>query len=138
MNKRELETIKDMMKELEYLKKQIKSSSEQLNIVHDSVRGSSPIFPYIEHTIMITGIEDKDLCKRVKQLRYDLSGKIQEIMDKVDQAQAYISTIPDADTRIILQCRYINNMTWEQIEGESGMSRITAIRKHRKWENDIE
>jgi hypothetical protein len=63
--------------------------------------------------------------------------KIKTTMDKVEQAQKYISSIPDADTRIILQSRFINGMTWEQIENDFGISWTTAHRKYRKWKEGL-
>lgn len=54
-------------------------------------------------------------------------------MDKMSEAQEYIATIPDSETRLILLCRFINNLTWEQIEDETGMSVSTAKRIYRRW-----
>lgn len=134
MKKDELAQIKNMMKEIERLKKQLKSLD--IKTTSDSVRGSSPFYPYIQHTIIITGLDDADFKKHVKHLKTTLKDKIDLIMDKVAQAQEYIATVPDADTRIILQCRFINNMTWEQIEGDMHIPWTTAHRKYRKWLNE--
>lgn len=131
MREAELRQIKDLLKDLERLKKQLQSV--ELKTTSDSVTGSSPFYPYIQHTIIICGIDDTDFRAHVKQLREDLKDKIKEITHKVAQAQAYISTVPDADTRTVLQCRYINGMTWEQIERDMHISMTTAKRKFREW-----
>ena len=51
----------------------------------------------------------------------------------MEEAQEYIAGIPDSDIRLILQCRFINGMTWEQIGAETGMSEATCKRKYRRW-----
>ena len=133
MDKRELEKIRGLMKELEYLKKQIRLSADRLRTTGDSVRGSSPFYPYIEHTIAIAGIDNADLLKRAAELKEQVIDKIDYIMDKVTEANKYIETIPDADTRIVLQCRFINGLTWREIEDNFSISWTTAHRKYRKW-----
>jgi DNA-directed RNA polymerase specialized sigma subunit len=137
VNKRELEGIRDLCKELEYLKKQFKHITSNLPISHATVKASSKIFPYVESVITISGIDKTSFDKAVAQTRRSMEVKIDEIMAKIAQAQAYIGTVEDADTRIILQCRYINNMTWAQIEDNFGINTVTAWRKFRKWENVI-
>jgi hypothetical protein len=133
MDGKELMQIKDLLKEMESLKIQIKSASENIKTTSDSVKGSSRFFPYVEHIIIISGIDNKSLEKHLKQLKKDMEDKIKTTMEKVEQAQKYISSIADADTRIILQSRFINNMTWEQIENEMGIPHTTAKRKYRRW-----
>jgi len=54
-------------------------------------------------------------------------------MDKAAEMQEYIASIEDSETRLILQCRFINGLTWEQIEAETGIPMTTAKRKYRKW-----
>jgi peptidoglycan hydrolase CwlO-like protein len=137
MKEGELTQIKDLLKEMEYIKKQIKSASESIETTSDSVKGSSRFFPYVEHIIIISGIDDKSLEKHLKQLRKDMEDKIKTTMEKVQQAQKYIDSIPDADTRIILQSRFIDNMTWEEIESDMGISWTTAHRKYRKWKEGL-
>ena len=133
MDRDKLAQIKDMLKEIESLKKQL--TLLEIKTTTDSVRGSSPFYPYIQHTITITGIDDTDFNRHVAHIKAELKDKIDLIMDKVAQANAYIATVKDADTRIILQCRFINNMTWEQIEGDMHIPCTTAHRKYRKWLN---
>ena len=63
-----------------------------------------------------------------------LKHRIDELMATVEEAQEYIAGIPDSDIRLILQYRFINGMTWEQIEAETGIPVTTAKRKYkRRW-----
>lgn len=54
-------------------------------------------------------------------------------MDKVAEAQEYIASVEDSRTRIVLQCRYVNGLTYEQIETETGIPCRTAKRLFKAW-----
>ena len=135
MTKKELSQIKNLNKEIVLLKKQIENIETLINpeITTDIVKGSSPQFPYVEHTIKITGIDYNGYDKKVKRLRIQLQNRLNELMDKVAEANEYIAAIEDAEIRMILQCRYINGLTWDEIEKELYMSKRTAQIKLKKW-----
>jgi len=135
VTKKELSQIKNLNKEIVLLKKQIENIEALINpeITTDIVKGSSPQFPYIEHTIKITGIDYNGYDKKVKRLRRQLQNRLNELMDKVAEANEYIAAIEDAEIRVILQCRYINGLTWDEIEKELYMSKRTAQIKLKKW-----
>jgi len=135
VTKKELSQIKNLNKEIVLLKKQIENIETLINpeITTDIVKGSSPQFPYVEHTIKITGIDYNGYDKKVKRLRIQLQNRLNELMDKVAEANEYIAAIEDAEIRMILQCRYINGLTWDEIEKELYMSKRTAQIKLKKW-----
>lgn len=135
MNKSELSQLKYIGKEIEYLKKQLKEAEYQVEtrMTTDSVVGSMPTYPYIQHVIKISGVDVDDYDRKVERLRRSLERRIQDLLDKTAEIQEYISTIDDSETRLILQCRFINGLTWEQIEEETGISQTTAKRKFRRW-----
>lgn len=135
MDKKELSQLKPIIKEIEYLKKQL-DAAEQLvetRITTDSVSGSSPDWPYVKHTIRISGVDIKDYERKVKRLRNSLKRRIEELMDKVTEMQEYIASVDDPEVRLILQCRFVNGMTWEQLEAETEIPMTTAKRKFRRW-----
>ncbi len=114
MQKKDLEQLCHLNREIELLKRQIESISP--DIVSDSVKGSSAGFPYTQHTILISGMEglaryDKKLTRLKKQLKR----KLDEIMDVVDELNEQISLVSDSEMRQILTLRYINNLTWQQV-----------------------
>ncbi len=131
MTKKELKQIKHLKSEIEMLKKEIENMDYV--VTTDTVKGSTPQFPYIEHTIKITGIDYNGYDKKVKRLRRQLQNRLNELMDKVAEANEYIAAIEDAEIRMILQCRYINGLTWDEIEKELYMSKRTAQIKLKKW-----
>ena len=131
MTEAELKKIRGKLKEMESLKRQMEVRRYKLA---DSVRGSMTVFPYVEHVIAVTGIRDKRIGGQLDAQKTQLKLKITEVLELVKQANEYIDTIPDADTRIILRCRYINNMTWYGIEMDIGIPHTTARRKFRQWQ----
>ncbi|RCX20896.1 hypothetical protein DFR58_10198 [Anaerobacterium chartisolvens] len=135
---KDLRQIHSLKKEIELLKKQIDGcwGRELTDPVTDSVTGSYPEFPYIEHVIKVTGMTDGGYIKKVSRLKKQLTRRLAELMDKVEAANEYIAGVDDSEVRMILQCRYINGMTWEQIEAELGINYRTAQRKFSNWQKN--
>ena len=131
MTRTDLSQLQSLKKEIEILKNQIASINP--GIVTDSVKGSSIRFPYTQHSILITGVDYKAFDAKVKSLTRQLHARVDELMDKVREINEYIATVEDSDTRSILQCKYINGLTWEQIEAETGLNERTAKRKFSRW-----
>lgn len=137
MDKRELFQIRSIIKEIECLQRQLDRAEYQAETRQTTVavKGSMRYFPYAEHTFKVTGADEVDYAKQVKRLRMKLKHRIDELMATVEEAQEYIAGIPDSDIRLILQCRFISGMTWEQIEAETGIPVTTAKRKYKRWWN---
>jgi hypothetical protein len=135
MDKRELFQIRSIIKEIECLQRQLDRAEYQTETRQTTVavKGSMRDFPYVEHTIKLTGVDMEDYIRKVKRLRMKLKHRIDELMATVEEAQEYIESIKDSDTRLILQLRFINGLTWEQLEAETGIPMTTAKRKYRKW-----
>lgn len=133
MDKRQLSELKNLNKEIEFLKKQIMSISVEPEHTTDTVKGSSIEFPYTQHSIKISGIDWETYERKVNRLRRQYQRKIDELMDKAAEINEYIASVPDSEVRMILQCRYVNGLTWEEIEEATGINERTARRKFRKW-----
>lgn len=129
--------IRNIIREIECLQRQLDRAEYQTETRQTTVavKGSMRDFPYVEHTIKLTGVDMEDYIRKVKRLRMKLKHRIDELMATVEEAQEYIAGIPDSDIRLILQCRFINGMTWEQIEAETGIPVTTAKRKYKRWWN---
>ena len=137
MDKRELMQIRNIIREIKCLQRQLDRAEYQTEARQTTVavKGSMRDWPYVEHAIKLTGVDMEDYIRKVKRLRMKLKHRIDELMATVEEAQEYIAGIPDSDIRLILQCRFINGMTWEQIEAETGIPITTAKRKYRWWRN---
>ena len=129
--------IRNIIREIKCLQRQLDRAEYQTEARQTTVavKGSMRDWPYVEHAIKLTGVDMEDYIRKVKRLRMKLKHRIDELMATVEEAQEYIAGIPDSDIRLILQCRFINGMTWEQIEAETGIPITTAKRKYRWWRN---
>ena len=135
MTKYELGQIKKTVKEIDELTKQVKSAEYSVmpGMISDTVTGSSRSFPYAKHTIIIEGVDFTGYDKEVKRLKDKLERRIKDLQDQVDEAYEYIETIKDSEIRMILTLRYINGVTWDQLEKDLFMNKRTAQIKFKKW-----
>lgn len=82
-----------------------------------------------------SGTSDKTANRAVAILEveelYEI--KLHELCLVRERIEKYIDAVEDAELRIILRLRCINNMFWEDIGTEIGMDRRTASRKYYKF-----
>lgn len=118
MTKEQLGQIKYLKSEIELLKGQLESI--ETTTVTDSVRGSSPFFPYIEHSIRIEGIDCSDYNRKAKRLERQLKRRLDELMDLTTEAYKYIDGIEDSITRQAIMLKYVNGLSWTQTAAHIG------------------
>ena len=118
MDKKELSQLHHIIKEIELLKVQINNINQET--VTDSVKGSDPCFPYVGHTIIISGIEIKGYDKKVARLKRRLQSRTDELINRVAELNEYIATIKDSELRQIFALRYLDNLTWREIASKMG------------------
>lgn len=135
MTKFDLKKLKDLNKEIEILNRQMAMANVYVkaNMVSDTVNGSSPYFPYVEHCIKITGVDVDGYERKVAFIRRSIARKIDEKMEQVAAINEYIESVQDGEMRNILRLRYMECMTWEEIGKELSMNERTAKRKYRRW-----
>lgn len=140
MTKTELSRLSLISKEINIIKKQIDSTRpEAINsdrILTDKVSGSSAVFPYCARSFTVSGTQQYDYDKyyaKLGRLQKQLSDKLEELMDERDRITNYINSLDEPIIRMILMCKYVNCMTWEQIGREVGFSSMSVRRKHRTY-----
>jgi hypothetical protein len=111
INKTQLEQLFYLSQEAKMLKRQIDAINK--DVVCDSVKGSAINFPFVEHNIVIMGIES--CSRKLTRLRKQYDVKLGEILDCVAELNEEIFKIPDSEMRQIISLRYINNLTWQQV-----------------------
>lgn len=91
----------------------------------DTVKGSSPEFPYAEQRITISGTEvlaGERLLARYSELSRQLA-------EEIEAAEAYIEGLNDPDLRTILRMRYVQGKTVDEIAETVHYSRRTVYNK---------
>jgi hypothetical protein len=128
MNKEQLSQLKYLKSEIEILKKQI--SDLDYNITTDSVKGSSPYFPYIERNFLITGLDYQVHDNKLDRLQRKLNRRLEELIDLAEETNDYINDIDDSLVRQIFTLRYINGLEWRQVAASiGGNNTADSVRK---------
>ena len=118
MEKRELLQLKFLNSEIEMLKKQL--DTLEYTVRTDSVKGSYVHHPYIQHSIKIEGIDQREYDRKAKKIKNQIQRRMNELMDEMDKMNAFIAEISDSEARMIFALRYINGLTWRQIAAHIG------------------
>ncbi|WMM26682.1 hypothetical protein RBU61_08385 [Tissierella sp. MB52-C2] len=118
MDKEQLSELKYLKSEIEILKKQIEDIT--YTITTDSVKGSTPYFPYIESNFLITGVDYQGYDNKLNRLQGKLNRRVEELIDLVEETNDYINNIGDSLVRQIFTLRYINGLEWKQVAASIG------------------
>lgn len=118
MDKEQLSQLRHLKKEIEIIENQM--DGLKISVVTDSVRGSSPNFPYAAHKINITGADYQTYENRLDRLRKRIGKKRVELISLVEEITEYIDTVEDSLIRQIIILRYVNGLTWEGVAEKIG------------------
>ena len=128
MDKGQLSQFKYLKSEIEILKKQIEDIT--YTITTDSVKGSTPYFPYIESNFLITGVDYQGHDNKLNRLQGKLNRRVEELIDLVEETNDYIINIGDSLVRQIFTLRYINGLEWKQVAASIGGNKTAdSVRK---------
>ena len=127
MTKEELSKLGSIQKEIELIKRELNSITEEY--VTDKVTGSMVEHPYIFTSFKICGYDSS----KVKRLERKLKRKLDELMDERARIEEYIESIDNATIRMILRLRHINGLRWNQIGNELGYSERQCRRVYKKF-----
>lgn len=99
-----------------------------VEIVEDVVTGSSPVFPYGKHKIIVRGVDQK----RLHSLRIRLIRKTRELEKAIEEAEAYLETVEDPVDRNILRLRCEMGLEWKEVAERCGSTENACkVRFHR-------
>lgn len=143
MTKQELSQLFYLNREIEQLEKQLDDLNRALDKADkktfDSVKGSTPSFPYILHSIKLEGYSEDtsspDMIKvmRLKAEMADIAKLIQINKEKCvyeyNRLCRYISEVEDSQIRQILMLRYINGLSWHKVAVKIGAFDESVPRK---------
>lgn len=79
---------------------------KKTTVVTDSVKGSSPEYPYTNHSITLHGVQKDDKTQR----------EIKRLEQKKAVIDAYIDGITDERAKMLIDMLYRKNMKWNDIE----------------------
>lgn len=118
MDKEQLSQLRYLKREIEMLKRQIEDLDYSMTT--DSVKGSSPYFPYEERNFIIKGIGYKEYDNKLSRLQRKLNRRVEELIDLVEEMNEYIENIDDSLIRQIITLRCVNGLEWGQVAASIG------------------
>ena len=89
------------------------------DILHDSVRGSNPEFPYEPMSFHIAGVSEKLTSDDIVKCRHILSERRDAVKEKRLEVEAWVNTIPVRMQRIV-RMKYFEGMTWPEVAMRMG------------------
>lgn len=109
----DLNQFRDIKKEIKDLCSKI-NNYQSKNKITDLVRGTPDIFPYVERSFKIEGVNKKtqeiiDVHLELLRNRYDI------LLLKKIEIENFIEKLPTSRLRRIFEYRYINNYKWNKI-----------------------
>ena len=131
MTREELGKLRSMQKEIELIKRELNSITEEY--VTDKVAGSKVEHPYVLTHFKISGYDSEGYSVKVKRLERKLNHKLDELMDERIRIEEYIESIDNATVRMILRLRHINGLGWNQIGNELGYSERQCRRIYKEF-----
>ncbi len=108
MTRGELEQLRHLKNEIKLLEKEYLEMKTPM--IADTVEGCTPE-RWDKHVIMIRGVD----YGRIDRMNRRIERKIEELGDELERLNEFIDTIPDSEIRQIIQLRYRNGLSWQQI-----------------------
>lgn len=113
-------TLKEKLRQFSDIKKEINELCNKINNyqtknkVVDLVKGTPDIFPYVEKSYKIEGVDPKtkEIISTHLELLHNRYDKLLLIKIEVEN---YIENLPTSRLRRIFEYRYINNYKWNKI-----------------------
>lgn len=105
--------------------------SAKHEILHDSVKGSNPEFPYQPMSFHVAGIsytvyDNPEAIARAEELLAERLALVKQLQLQVEE---WMNRQPPKIQRIV-RLKYIRKMTWEQVAANMGMGSPDAPRKY--------
>lgn len=112
LTKEALEEYLDIQEEIKDLERRINQREKEL--VTDTVMGSDPDYPYINHPVSIYGVQtDDELQARRRKL-------IKKLKEQEYGIEEFIESLPRSRERRIVRYRAIDGMNWNEIAAKMG------------------
>lgn len=115
MELKNLEQFRDQVKEIKMIEERIEELEQDINeCVADTVKASSKIFPYIQHTVRVTGVDARKVDK-IRRIRERLNNRKIKLYHDMNEVEIFIDNLEDSKLRQIIELRYINGRTWNSV-----------------------
>ncbi|HMM31606.1 MAG TPA: hypothetical protein PKB13_07500 [Clostridia bacterium] len=107
-----LEQYKKLSKEIEMYKARLERLEQRAtDIVHDVVAGSSSMFPYVKHPVVVKGMDVRlpDRCARISRI---IKRRVELLLKEQEAIEEWLDTVKESAVRQIVTYYYIEDYTW--------------------------
>lgn len=124
-------TSKEYLRQAYRLDQRIDSDIREMERLRDMAGSvSSPSLEERHGSNRPTEVPFVRCIMRVMELQEKINAEIDRLVALKEQMREVIDTVRDKDEQMVLRCRYIHNMTWEQIGDELYADKSTVRRWH--------
>nr|WP_297935342.1 DUF1492 domain-containing protein [uncultured Lachnoclostridium sp.] len=137
MTKEELDQLPDLRKEIKELEAKIERlNTRKKQVLTDKVQASAKEFPYNETHIKIQGVEyisDPKARRQKADKEKLLKIRKQQAEEKELEITRFINSIGNSRLRRIIEYKYIEGKTWDEIGKNIHCDRTTAEKMVSKY-----
>ena len=125
-------TAKEYLSQAYRLDQRIDSNIAEITRLREMACGiSSPSWEEKVQTSRNTDAPFVRCLEKIMDLEKVVNSEIDTLVDLKRQIRTTVDTVANVNERMVLRCRYIHNMTWEQIGGELNADESTIRRWHK-------
>lgn len=131
VDRRALLEYNDLIAQVENTREQLNRLIEaQREVLHDSVKGSNPCYPYEPIKFHIEGIGDKVTNSDIERMKHILVERERQLKDKRFEVEMWINMLPSRMQRIV-RLKFLEGKTWSEVAMRVGSKNVSgdAIRK---------
>ena len=124
-------TVKAYLQQARALDSRIDSEIRELEELRKLTAAvSSPSLKEHVQTSRSTNAPFEQAYMRIVELEQKINGEIDRLVDLKEEIHDVICRLDDLDEQNVLVCRYLRNMTWEEIAEELHAAESTVFRWH--------
>ena len=125
-------TAQEYLKQAYRLDQRINSKIEQLATLNDLARRATATYTGIPHSPNKGSQTMSNTIDRIIDLQDEINQDIDKLVDLKTEIRAVIDAVAETDLRLILEERYLNWKSWEQIAVSLGYNLRYLHRLHRQ------
>lgn len=125
--------IIDELSQIYYINKEIALIQKELNELKEKNFYKKSIFTDLPKGNDTTISESQRYVEAMEELEQKLNFSLAELQEKRLAAEEFLQTIENAEDRLIIRLRIVNNMKWQEIANEVGLERTTVSKKFYKF-----
>ena len=125
-------TAKEYLKQARYLDERINMKIEQVASLHSLATKATSTLSDMPGSPTRNTHRMEDIIIKILMLENEINVDIDKLVDLKNEILSVIKGVDDSDSRLILEKRYINLETWEDIAAELNTSAPNIYRLHDK------